>query len=108
MNFSRINSGYMALESAAGRIIGRAAIPYVFTEYCCPLREHGRRRCDQTFPPAQPTYPPSGKELSMPTCSDCALYAKKTATDGECSINGPVPADRDAGRCPSRTFRPRG
>ncbi|WP_300999159.1 hypothetical protein [Methanoculleus sp.] len=44
----------------------------------------------------------------MPTCSDCALYTKKTETDGECSINGPVPADRDAGRCPSRTFRPRG
>ncbi|HNV37904.1 MAG TPA: hypothetical protein PLG95_00370 [Methanoculleus sp.] len=44
----------------------------------------------------------------MPTCSDCALYTRKTATSGECSINGPVPADRDAGRCPSRTFRPRG
>ncbi len=44
----------------------------------------------------------------MATCSDCALYTPKTATDGECSINGPVPADRDAGRCPSRTFRPRG
>jgi hypothetical protein len=44
----------------------------------------------------------------MPTCSDCALYTKKTETEGECSINGPVPADRDAGRCPSRTFRPRG
>ncbi|WP_292366721.1 MULTISPECIES: hypothetical protein [unclassified Methanoculleus] len=40
----------------------------------------------------------------MPTCNDCALYTKKTETEGECSINGPVPADRDAGRCPSRTF----
>jgi hypothetical protein len=57
---------------------------------------------------AQPRYLLSGKEVCMPTCSDCALYTKKTATDGECSINGPVPADRDAGRCPSRTFRPRG
>ena len=44
----------------------------------------------------------------MATRSDCALYAPKTASEGECSINGPVPADRDAGRCPSRTFRPRG
>ncbi|KUG20833.1 hypothetical protein ASZ90_009414 [hydrocarbon metagenome] len=44
----------------------------------------------------------------MPTCSDCAFYTKKTETEGECSINGPVAADRDAGRCPSRTFRPRG
>lgn len=27
----------------------------------------------------------------MATCSDCALYAPRTATEGECSINGPVP-----------------
>ena len=58
--------------------------------------------------PTGKTYIPlAGKEVVMPTCSDCALYTKKTATGGECSINGPVPADRDAGRCPSRTFRPR-
>ena len=59
--------------------------------------------------PAGTTYiPPGEKEVVMPTCSDCALYTRKTATSGECSITGPVPADRDAGRCPSRTFRPRG
>lgn len=30
----------------------------------------------------------------MPTCSDCALYTKKTGTEGECSINGHVPTTR--------------
>lgn len=44
----------------------------------------------------------------MPTCKDCFLYQpKKGGNDGECTINGPVPADRDAERCPSRTFRPK-
>ncbi|MGC9435277.1 MAG: hypothetical protein ACP5C4_04210 [Methanomicrobiales archaeon] len=40
----------------------------------------------------------------MATCADCANYQPKT---GECRIVGPVPADRDAARCPVRTFIPR-
>jgi hypothetical protein len=43
----------------------------------------------------------------MPTCADCFLYTPKNEQEGECTINGMVPADRDAGRCPSRTFRPK-
>ena len=43
----------------------------------------------------------------MPTCADCFLYTKKNEKEGECTINGPAPADREAERCPSRTFRPK-
>ena len=43
----------------------------------------------------------------MPTCADCFLYTAKNGKEGECTINGMGPADRDAGRCPSRTFRPK-
>ena len=43
----------------------------------------------------------------MSTCADCFLYTPKNEQEGECTINGMVPADRDAGRCPSRTFRPK-
>ncbi|MCQ8893177.1 MAG: hypothetical protein NQU46_00860 [Methanolinea sp.] len=44
----------------------------------------------------------------MPTCKDCILYIpKKGSNQGECRINGTAPPDRDAERCPSRTFRPR-
>ena len=41
----------------------------------------------------------------MPTCADCFLYTAKDGNEGVCTINGPVPGDRDAERCPSRTFR---
>lgn len=44
----------------------------------------------------------------MPTCADCFLYAAKNEKEGECTINGTVPADREAERCPSRTFRAKG
>ncbi|HOP66253.1 MAG: hypothetical protein KO173_04980 [Methanoregulaceae archaeon] len=40
----------------------------------------------------------------MPTCAECVLFTPGRGNEGECRINGPVPADRDAGRCPSRTF----
>ena len=43
----------------------------------------------------------------MPTCSECFFFRAKTADQGECQLHGPVEADRDAGRCPSRTFRPK-
>jgi hypothetical protein len=48
------------------------------------------------------------KGADMPVCSDCFLYRQTNASQGECKVNGPVPADRDAERCPSRTFRPKG
>jgi hypothetical protein len=43
----------------------------------------------------------------MPACSDCLFYRPLSGTEGECQMDGVVPADRDAGRCPSRTFRPK-
>jgi hypothetical protein len=44
----------------------------------------------------------------MAECRDCLFYRPLTATGGECRMNGDVPADRDAGRCPSRTYQPKG
>jgi hypothetical protein len=41
----------------------------------------------------------------MATCADCFLYTPKNEREGVCTISGPVPADREAERCPSRTFR---
>jgi hypothetical protein len=43
----------------------------------------------------------------VPTCNDCFLYKRTSDREGICTINGPVPADREAERCPSRTFRPK-
>jgi hypothetical protein len=45
------------------------------------------------------------QSILMPICADCYLYTPKTDQEGICTINGPVPADREAERCPSRTFR---
>jgi hypothetical protein len=43
----------------------------------------------------------------MATCEDCFLYTPLDDKEGTCTINGPVPASREAERCPSRTFRPK-
>lgn len=43
----------------------------------------------------------------MPSCSDCANYTEKGKGTGECRMAGPVPADRDADRCPVRLFVPK-
>jgi hypothetical protein len=43
----------------------------------------------------------------MPSCSDCANYTEKGRGTGECRMAGPVPADRDADRCPVRLFVPK-
>ncbi|MBP1929728.1 hypothetical protein J2741_002275 [Methanolinea mesophila] len=40
----------------------------------------------------------------MGVCSDCAMYRPGKGDQGECRINGPVPPDREAERCPSRSF----
>jgi len=44
----------------------------------------------------------------MAACRDCIFYKPLRGNEGECQMNGIVPADRDAERCPSRTFRPKG
>lgn len=43
----------------------------------------------------------------MPTCSECANYTPREKDAGECRMAGPVPADRDAERCPVRLFVPK-
>jgi hypothetical protein len=43
----------------------------------------------------------------MAACRDCLFFRPLTKDEGECQMNGIVPADRDTERCPSRTFRPR-
>jgi hypothetical protein len=43
----------------------------------------------------------------MPVCKDCIQFTPGTGTQGECKINGPTDPDREAERCPSRTFIPR-
>jgi len=43
----------------------------------------------------------------MATCGDCLFFRPSGENEGECQMDGVVPADRDAGRCPSRTFRPK-
>jgi len=43
----------------------------------------------------------------MATCRDCIFYQAITSVEGECQMDGTVAADREAERCPSRTFRPR-
>jgi hypothetical protein len=43
----------------------------------------------------------------MTTCKDCYHYSARSEKEGECRIVGPTDPDRDAERCPSRTFRPR-
>ncbi|WAC04490.1 MAG: hypothetical protein OS112_08470 [Methanoregula sp.] len=40
----------------------------------------------------------------MGCCRECISYKPKTSDEGDCRINGDVPADRDSDRCPSRTF----
>ncbi|MGD1004341.1 MAG: hypothetical protein ABR887_02870 [Methanoregulaceae archaeon] len=40
-------------------------------------------------------------------CKDCISFKSKSKDNGECRINGDVPADRESDRCPSRTFIPR-
>jgi hypothetical protein len=44
----------------------------------------------------------------MAACRDCTFFTPLKGDEGECRMNGIVPADRDAERCPSRTFRPKG
>jgi hypothetical protein len=41
------------------------------------------------------------------TCRDCTFFKLLKGDEGECQMNGIVTADRDAERCPSRTFRPK-
>jgi len=43
----------------------------------------------------------------MPTCGDCQNYRETGKGTGECRMAGPVPADRDAERCPVRLFVPK-
>ncbi|MDD1647853.1 MAG: hypothetical protein LUQ42_01085, partial [Methanomicrobiales archaeon] len=43
----------------------------------------------------------------MPSCGECFFFRPAGKDQGECQLHGPVEAGRDAGRCPSRTFRPR-
>jgi hypothetical protein len=43
----------------------------------------------------------------MAACEDCIFFRRLTENEGECQMNGIVTADRDAERCPSRTFRPK-
>lgn len=43
----------------------------------------------------------------MASCRDCFFFTQKAGGQGECRINGPVEADRDSGRCPSRSYRPK-
>jgi hypothetical protein len=43
----------------------------------------------------------------MAVCRDCFFFRPLTGNEGECQMNGIVTADRDAERCPSRTFRPK-
>ncbi len=44
----------------------------------------------------------------MPTCKDCKFYTPVDEKKGICSgLGSEVLADRDAGRCPLRTFRPK-
>ena len=44
----------------------------------------------------------------MPTCADCFLYTKKNENEGECTINGPAPADREARTLPFPHLPPKG
>jgi hypothetical protein len=44
----------------------------------------------------------------MATCRDCLFFKLLKGDEGECQMNGIVTGDRDAERCPSRTFRPKG
>ncbi|MDG6256436.1 MAG: hypothetical protein QCH35_02440 [Methanomicrobiaceae archaeon] len=43
----------------------------------------------------------------MPVCKDCMYFKTGKGDAGECEITGPTEPDRDAQRCPSRTFRPK-
>lgn len=44
----------------------------------------------------------------MPTCKDCKFYTPVDEKKGNCSgLGSEVLADRDAGRCPMRTFQPK-
>jgi hypothetical protein len=46
--------------------------------------------------------------IKMPTCKDCKFYTPVDEKKGICSgLGSEVLADRDAGRCPLRTFRPK-
>ena len=48
------------------------------------------------------------KGRAMASCRDCIFFMPLKGDEGECRMDGIVPADRDAERCPSRTFRPKG
>jgi hypothetical protein len=43
----------------------------------------------------------------MAACRDCLFFRPLSEDEGECQMDGIVPAGRDAERCPSRTFRPK-